>query len=890
MMSVTKKIFFKCLSVPGFCLGALMFLVASGTGTGVLAAGSGQSTVIFHTPVSTITENQDLTVQTSFSQPMQEVYLHYKLMYEDVYMERELLPDGNSYTYTVSVPIETEAGELVQYYISAVTDAGERLTYPMYDPYNIPVYVRVVAPPKDEGFEVLPLSPDDNEKILFNDILVAFSILADEGTEIDVRKFQLKVDGKPVNANVSTEIITYAPKKMSLGKHSAVLYYGSKEVGSIKFSAIGQTSGDVFSEREFNGNAFTEWRGQSITDESTDFFRIGTDFRGRYKLLEYGATGILDSQDDDEENQPLNRYSLNVGLKSESIHTYVHLGDSYPKFNKLMLNGNRIRGFSAGAELHFLNLYWSQGNVKRAVFAGDQKDNRNAINDIVDDRIALGDSVSQINSYLAANVKDSLTFGGTFERKLYAARFSIGRSRVFDLGILNVTRVKDQKKSLGYNSINAATYTGEKPKDNLVLGSDLHLGLFEHRFQLDFGFAYSLLAEDITDEFTKKELIDKYDLPVQDVPDQFFDLFTINPSLSPLDPTQATNTAFFVTAKLNAWNNNFRFRYKNYGSDYKTLATSVQADVRGFDIYDRIRLFQNKVFLSMSLGIYEDNVSGGKANTLENTTFSSSLAIYPKPGYPNLTFTFTTLGRANDFEADDQDQIDQRARPEDNRTNLYVISSNYNFKGVGLSHTAMVNYTVSLRSDNTNEFFQDTTTNPITQMPNNTVSRNEVGGVTVPYYSPTGNVGNQTVSTSLTTNWKVPLRTTLSFSVQGGDGKNLAQSNPDAVYPDSTIKQKTSFVSFGAQADYTFVNNKDANFNSYLGFIFGSNENTVGGVKDSQTLTTYRVGSRLSFYKNHSVILNANFVTGLSIPKASDPAKTKDITNRIIILRYEYRI
>jgi hypothetical protein len=130
--------------------------------------------------------------------------------------------------------------------------------------------------------------------------------------------------------------------------------------------------------------------------------------------------------------------------------------------------------------------------------------------------------------------------------------------------------------------------------------------------------------------------------------------------------------------------------------------------VKGFNIFDRIRLFQNSVFLTGSYERLQNNTSGrdtilttaGKIQlTTTYQTINTSASYYPTSNMPNITLGYGINKNSNPI--DPLDPIATAAvRAIDDNTNRYFLQSTYDFSYWG-RHNATMSLDVSSKTDNT---------------------------------------------------------------------------------------------------------------------------------------------------------------------------------------------
>jgi hypothetical protein len=508
----------------------------------------------------------------------------------------------------------------------------------------------------------------------------------------------------------------------------------------------------------------------------------------------------------------------------------VTLGDAYPRFNDLMLWGKRVRGV------------W--GRLHTGVFNVD---------------VVYGETNRKITPVFNSDVviPDSLAAGGsgTFGQKLLGIRQSWGSGRNFQLGF-NMLKVRDSfSKAADSSAFFAGGYV-LSPQDNLVVGSDFLLAFDNRRIELTAAGAFSLFSSDISSGPLEKDSLEsQFDVNLPFNPADLKDLFIINASTTPLDPRDLTSLAYNVNLRLNYFNNDFRFGFKSIGGEYVSLGNSfLRNNLRGFFVDDRLRVYQNQVYLNFGFENYKDNFDADNQNPRTKLqTFNAGVSIYPDPRYPNLTFSVRNHTR-NNTPVPDTTNI-----PEDNATIDWSVQANYDLNFMQLRHSVSVSYIASDRNDNLN------TLTPI-------------GGVSVNLNETSSNVQLFSVRTQ----YQIPLTTTFNFV--RNENKFASGLND------------FKFNMFGGTAEYLWFNQK-------LRTFFGVNLTTASGATiitdTTRTITDYTrlgftLGARFDIGPGHFVSLEGqlnrfsdsggalNSNTGILTPNPS-------FTDRLFRLYYEKR-
>ena len=205
-----------------------------------------------------------------------------------------------------------------------------------------------------------------------------------------------------------------------------------------------------------------------------------------------------------------------------------------------------------------------------------------------------------------------------------------------------------------------------------------------------------------------------FDLPN---PEDFENIFHMNSSLLPTLPFSSiinksvndekiTFRDFFESPEV-AYNldvrllypiHNINFGIKKVGISFTSLSSSyLQNDVLEKYISDRIRMFNNKIFLFLSW----KSIVNGLADklSLSNTDkYDLNLSFYPSKTLPSITFNYSTYLKESGsiISFDDDSEVDNRLNTETNNFNIYV---NYSFSLFNYDHNISASFYDSEKID-----------------------------------------------------------------------------------------------------------------------------------------------------------------------------------------------
>ncbi len=831
---------------------------------------------IIHTPVAALRENEVFVAEARVDGSSERVIfmrLYFRSKNQNSFDYVEMAPGGAGF-FAELRPNRFSPPEL-HYFVLALLADQNVITYPEWNPYGNPIIVNIGAgvppTPQPQVMEPLPeiqpaqqpveepplpsaptsldtnaegpvliLSPESGEQFSAGeDVIVAASFFSPDA-EIDVSSINLFVDGENVTlqAEITENLLTYTAKNLPPGTHQVLIqghYVSGAQLpsASLAFQVVGEQKRQTAA-ANFSARVFAETRQEKISGFNFSDNNIGGQLSGRHSILKYDANVFLTTREDSRQ-QPFHRYSLNLEIPVLG----VTLGDTYPRFNDLMLWGKRVRGVWGRLHTGVFNVDVVYGQTNRRISP-----------------IAAIDPTTGQPFQTVAGQDSIAIASGSFGQDLLGLRQSWGSGRNFQLGF-NLLKVRDSfSKAADSTAFFASGYV-LPPQDNLVVGSDFLLAFDNRRIELTAAGAFSLFSSDISSgPLEKDSLKSQFDVNLPFNPADLKDLFIINASTTPLDPRDLTSLAYNVNLRLNYFNNDFRFGFKSIGGEYVSLGNSfLRNNLRGFFVDDRLRVYQNKIYLNFGFENYKDNFDADDQNPRTKLqTFNFGFSIYPDPRYPNFTFNVRNHTR-NNTPVPDTTNI-----PEDNATIDWSVQANYDLNFMQLRHSVSVSYIASDRNDHLN------TLTPI-------------GGVSVNLNETSSNVQLFSVRTQ----YQIPLTTTLNFV--RNENKFASGLND------------FKFNLFGGTAEYLW-------FNQRLRTFFGVNLTTASGTTittdTTRTITDYTrlgftAGARFDIGPGHFVSLEGqlnrfndsggtfNTTTG------SFSSRNPSFTDRLFRLYYEKR-
>ncbi|KAB2881321.1 hypothetical protein F9K33_00835 [bacterium] len=857
---------------------------------------------IIYNPEKHVAEGEPIYIEAGFTTGIERASVYYRFPTDPAFTEVPMIMKMNGKYGAFLKKQGLKKGTILEYYIVAESSDGQSLTYPENNPEMLPLQLVVSerAVVQEAGIETIVLSPDPGSTVNKKDFLIAISLFSDD--TINVVNLKLTLDGGDdvtKKSDITNELVTYAGKNLEPGPHAARLWYtlpnGDKVIlTEFTFDIALEGGEDILAGKgftaatagqlqpgsdanfddagKFRANFRSEHKAQNNLGQKTTYERVGADISYEKKFFQVAATFDWDSEDDPTKNQPLSRYLITANVDNIAI---VNYGDSYPTFSPVTLYGTRVRGLSAGLYLGIFNFEFVKGEVNRKVLSKRDKATIQELEDRYNNNTTDDARAAAIIAYLnpdANDPADDKAFGGTFKREMTAGRFSVG-PQAFQFG-LSYVHTGDKESSLYSQTLISTGFNGVAPQENVVVGADFKTSLFSKRFNFDASVATGLTNTNITGGTVDAQTLADANLikqtevkDVQDYIDLADNFMTINTNLTPIPTgadfiTDKNNFAYTFGGSLSAFDNNLSARYRSNGGYFQSFGSSIQRDIETFEISDRHRFWQNRIFVTVNYATSKNNLSKSNDNTLETQTIGTNFSLF-LPKLPSLSFGYTTMNRDNNFN---YTTPKVGALPEESVTNIISLGSSYGFSAMDLRHNATVNYSTSKKDDKTESYIVETTVNAV----QDTFS-----------YIPFQASDNNSVSLGITTEWKFPLRTTVNFSSSSGNTRSIAASG-------NVQKDKSSATGFGVSGDYQLLNTDKLILNVYGGLSY-----TGVSIPNSSdlSLTSINLGQRFNFYKNNTLTLNFNLTSGIKIPQfdsGGNVTGTKSEINSLFSARYDF--
>ncbi len=631
-------------------------------------------------------EDVPLTISVGLLQTsaVSRIEFAYKTFGRNEYLSQELNIMGN--IATGEIPADEVSPPYIDYFFLIHLSDGSVSSYPLGAPELAAPLRYEVTPHSEKDDEIIILSPKKNSLVKASDLLISVSLLraSDKVDKSAAKIFINNVDVSSMSLFSGDLIVFYPenfPGTLSGGAAFIRVELYDKEgkfyhAVSTKFTVVYDSESSIISPTfDYYVDVEGESRTEMFNNEQNWYNNIGAHFRGNYENWRMKARVYFTSEES-ADVQPQNRYNFEIANNWFGLS----LGDNFPRFPELILNGKRVRGAAGGVKLGAFVFDAAYGQVNRSV-EGTLLETY--------DSDPLSPNVIKIDSNKYGNPYGLVEYGA-FDRNLFSARAAAeGRSYAFGLSYLHA---KDEMNSIEF---------GGKPQENALFGTDFRISFDRNQIELKGQAAYSIYNSDIsTGTLTDEEIDDIFanntflNFTPEDLKNykKYLSSFiTVNQFLSPVQPGNLSSLAGDISIRLNYFNNYMKAKYIYRGNEFNSFGQSyLRTDVQGINILDRVKLFSNKVFLSLGYENLVDNLHNTKPTTTTFRTINSSVSVYLQNGLPNFNFGFTRYDNSNGH-------LDSLGI--DNGTNNFSASVSYAFHAQAF-HQMRISFTSSDRRDN----------------------------------------------------------------------------------------------------------------------------------------------------------------------------------------------
>lgn len=645
-----------------------------------------------------ISENQPLRVSFDVSSDyeIQQAFLYYRTFSKMELSVIEMNIQGNNISATI--PPDYVVFPYVEYFIKVLTTKGVVLNYP-YRASEAGNYFRVNVKKREQVDEqVIILSPTDEEPTTKDEFFLAISLLrTSSNVKKDFTRIWLNDDEITSLVLFSQDMIIlsqgrYKNLRTGLNTLKVVLYDTAGKplsISNFSFNVVTEEIKQIAKAQKFkyNGLLRIESDYENMNAGKYNFNRMNLSLSNQYGIINSNLNLYLTTEEKSY-LQPQNRFLLSFDLDFLKLD----LGDHYPIYPLLIMNGKRLRGITGKLEFGFFNIQTSYGEITRKV-EGELLQLYSRDSAVIGSNVIPVDSAKFGQPFARVNL-------GTFQRKLFAIRPYFGRGQNFQLGFTYL-HSKDDLNSIQF---------GARPKENVIVGTDLMIGIDNQRILFKAQGAFSVVNNDISTGNFSDKIIDSLfgaDKPFGGDPDLIKrirdigkNFITINQFIVPLNPQEFPTLAADVMLSINYFGNYFRTSYIYRGNDYLSFGQNfLRSDIKGLQIMDRLSLFENKVFLSVSYENLNDNLQKTKIATTKFQNFETSVSLYLRRNFPNLTVGYSNFKVNNDIDPLTTDSV-RFQNYLNNVTNQFSVSSNYDLR-LNVLHRLFLNIITSKKRDYT---------------------------------------------------------------------------------------------------------------------------------------------------------------------------------------------
>jgi hypothetical protein len=657
---------------------------------------------------ASVQEGQPLSIQVDLLNPalIKNAEVAYRHFGEQTYKRMELSIVGNAATGTISSG-EVSPPFLEFYIILTLGGNGQTETYPVENAEVHPLRADVQERVLPAGY-IAVVSPEEREVVRREDVLISFTVKSD--SLLDSSATRVFIDGTDVSsfAVTSGSLVVLRPENTALA-----LYAGNHTVRAEAYSrdhTLLESSQWAFTISGAAEQPMTRHEGGWIAggtlqletrNEKIDTLP-GVPYN-RATLTANAANGIFRTQgklyltnEEHDDRQPQHRFSLTA----EIPWLKLGVGDMFPTYPDLIMNGRRVRGFFGDLMLGSFDLSVTSGQTVRQI-EGD------TIKTFPADSLTAElqrDSTATYRLYDAASVPPRWAKyrSGTFSRSLLVIRPRFGtEDNHWGFTFLKST---DDKNSIQF---------GSKPQENLVVGSDFLASIGSHTVDFTGQAAVSATNKDITrGTFTNADIDSLYKAPdysdndrsnIRRVRDILSRFMTVNENLIPLGANNMPTLAYEGGIAINAFDNALRGTYMRHGNSFESFGQSfVRPDVKGYNVSDNLRLLRNTILLSGGYERMKDNTAETKIATTTSTTGNIGVSYLSRSDVPSVTVAYLLAENISDYPVDSLATND--------RTNRVVVQLSKPFVYAG-RHQAALSVSTSHREDkSTRRLNSDNTT------------------------------------------------------------------------------------------------------------------------------------------------------------------------------------
>ncbi|MEN3038704.1 MAG: hypothetical protein ABDI07_06085 [Candidatus Kryptonium sp.] len=573
-----------------------------------------------------------------------EAKLFYRVSGESRFNQIEI-PLSRENIIVVTIPGKNVKAPLLEVFLE-IMDKNREVSY--FPGRSSEEFMQIPVSATEESEAIIILSPDKGASVRLEDLIISASLIDVEN--FDPEKTQILFNNVDVTSLsvISPELVTFIPDNVNFqvrpGVHKATIILRDKADKVVartswEFKIISPVEAER-RERAINygANLEIEVRQESVKNRGYFYVRGRGNFNSSYRFLNFNTNLYLTTE---ERNniQPQHRFLIEGNL---SDWVRLGFGDVYPNFSTLVLSGYRVRGFYGKLDLRYFQVEIVSGETVRKVEGS-------LLREIPID--SLRGTLPQNSIYDSTNRKVRIYNYGTYSRNLFAVKPALKFGRNFEFGFSYLVS-EDDKTSIKF---------GGNPQRNIVFGSNLLLSFDNQRAEIRAQGALSIRNENLKAKSWTNQDIDSLFKDTPDLRDNLkkyrplIEKFVpINQYVVPINPLGLSSLAYEVGLNLNYFGNLFKFDYIFHGNEYLSFGQPyLRQDIQGFRIFDRLRLLNNQVFLTLRFENLRDNTRNQRDYTTKFVTWEVSAMYSPLMNFPNLALTYSQSTSDNGLSFND---------------------------------------------------------------------------------------------------------------------------------------------------------------------------------------------------------------------------------------------
>ena len=751
--------------------------------------------------------------------------------------------------------------------------------------------------------DILILSPENGSINRPGEIVISASLF--NAPNIDQKDFEIYIDEIDYTDQtiISGDVLSLVPEEeLQFGFHKIKINFKTTygfDVRPIEWTfSISKGMGNIAESFNYKGSIVGKQSNNSASSISINERQYSGKIDAELSWIK-ARYSFRQSSRESPMSQPVNRKTLTLQVTD---YLKIENGDVYPSISQYILEGKKVNGRYIDVNIPFGFGFDGFNVFGRDWFAFGMKGSIDI--QTVSGRLSRGvqyqKGVNRAYELLTNDVRfDSLgnriylfnRKGYTFPRNINSARLTFSLNNWFKAGIhflkakdefekINIrasenslfsvdTSIFGDSLSLEYTlsefidslnnndtvKIKKKNWDDGTPQENLAFGFDFEGSMDNRKLLFQLGWNMSLTNNNIwagtaskdsldllLDTISDGKLMGSYDVSaIGDFIDTYSDIFTVHPAymapILPIDPIVAEKSslkafmnmpasAYFIRLKGSYSFNNVMIQYRQLGPEYKSFGNPyLTNNIREFTINDRLSTLGRRLMFVLGYKYRDNKLSDLVAHPIATRTISLNTTLVPGPGAPSIILNLQSIGRTNGIDSIDTDQYG-------------------NYLGDSRENSQALNIMASINVPGNFNVFTTTTSinlNSITYKDNLASERNK------DYFFQKSET--QSISATISTRFKIPLKTSSSFNqtkifIPYLDQDNVAQ------------QLINTWSSFNTSIQYGLLNNK-LRLRCGLDFTTnGKKDNTSVRLYGAKLGTDWDILDKLTLSFNSSIRMN----------------------------------